>query len=427
MKSTLKKYFIPHQGNNYHPHILHTKRTIFYSALAVASKAIVMAFVLAVPSTVFVLPDVIAPQEAKVFALVNELRMKEGKEPLTKNVKLNGSASLKATEMADTQTFSHTGPTGHSLVYFLKQTGYAYSVAGENLAMGFSDAEELFDAWVKSPKHYDNIVDADYLETGLGISAGLFNDIPTVYVAEHFGMPKKVATVPVVAEVVSPPPPPISQVKIATIPKEQILSEKSQAKPVVVAMSTPIPTNTVKENVAKEIVPEAVVYDPTKSQLIWEEVDGQLKLTATAYVAGEVKTVSAEVKDYKIELLPSGDNNIYVGSIMTKESADEFFKVVFPADVFITPKDGEAFVGSMAWQSVKIVSPSVLEKYTLAKKTLGPITGIFALSRNIYLGLLIFFTFALFLNIVVAIRRQHHHVIAQTLGLIGLLVLFYVV
>jgi hypothetical protein len=55
MRQALKKYFIPHADNDYHPHILHGKRAIFYSAFFVSLKIILFIFALALPSTVFVL------------------------------------------------------------------------------------------------------------------------------------------------------------------------------------------------------------------------------------------------------------------------------------------------------------------------------------------------------------------------------------
>jgi len=57
MKRALKKYFIPHEENNYHPHILHTKRAVFYGAVSLVLKMVVVLFVLALPARVFVLPD----------------------------------------------------------------------------------------------------------------------------------------------------------------------------------------------------------------------------------------------------------------------------------------------------------------------------------------------------------------------------------
>jgi hypothetical protein len=41
-----RDWFVPHAGNNYHPHALHPKRVMFYAVSAVAMKVLVVLFVL---------------------------------------------------------------------------------------------------------------------------------------------------------------------------------------------------------------------------------------------------------------------------------------------------------------------------------------------------------------------------------------------
>ena len=183
MRKTLKKYFIPHKENNYHPHILHPKRVAFYGGAFVVMKIIVVAFALFLPLEVFLMPDVLAEEQKQIIALVNETRNKNGLPNLGEIDLLDRSSDDKATDMAVNQYFSHTGPNNHCLRYFLNNAGYQYQSAGENLAMGFSSARDVVDAWIKSPTHYANLLDAEYQETGVGLESGYFNGVPTVYVA----------------------------------------------------------------------------------------------------------------------------------------------------------------------------------------------------------------------------------------------------
>src|SRR3989338_6654776 len=123
MRKTLKKYFIPHKENNYHPHILHTKRAVFYGAFFVAMKLIVVAFALFLPLEVFLMPDVLAEEQKQIIALVNETRNKNGLPNLGEIDLLDRSSDDKATDIAVNQYFSHTGPNNHCLRYFLNNVG----------------------------------------------------------------------------------------------------------------------------------------------------------------------------------------------------------------------------------------------------------------------------------------------------------------
>ncbi|MBT3369059.1 MAG: hypothetical protein HN416_18090, partial [Nitrospina sp.] len=87
--------------------------------------------------------------------------------------------------------FSHISPENKNVASFLREVGYDYKVAGENLAMGFTTAEEVVQAWKDSPTHYANIIDGEFNDFGIGIETGKYNKIPTVYVAAHFGLQKK--------------------------------------------------------------------------------------------------------------------------------------------------------------------------------------------------------------------------------------------
>jgi hypothetical protein len=239
MKRTIKKYFIPHEGNNYHPHILHAKRTIFYGLFFSALKIGLMFFVIFLPAEVFVLPDVLAEEQRQIIALTNDLRVEKGKAPLKDVNLLDLSSQHKADDMAAKEYFAHSND-GKSVTSWMRGVGYKYEVAGENLAVGYSTADEVVAAWVNSPTHYSNLLDSDFSETGVGIAGGVYNGQPTVFIAQHFALPAK--DEPTVKREMTTLKTPKGVV--ITSSSRSVLAEKveNKAVPVVVASvgSTPI-------------------------------------------------------------------------------------------------------------------------------------------------------------------------------------------
>jgi len=189
VRASLKHHFIPHKGNNYHPHIFHSKRAIFYSVFFIAIKVFVVGYAVFLPSQAYMAPDVLTAQASRILALTNDLRTEKGLHTLMRATPLDTSASARTLDMVEKGYFSHTGPDGHTLSYFMKLTGHKYITAGENLALGFKTADEVVDAWVKSPTHYENLIDPNFKEFGIGIGEGAYNGADTIFIAEHFGEP----------------------------------------------------------------------------------------------------------------------------------------------------------------------------------------------------------------------------------------------
>ena len=55
-------------------------------------------------------------------------------------------------------------------------------------------AEEIVDAWKKSPTHYANLIDGDYKDIGVGLTGGIYRGEPTVYIAQHLATPVAAVT-----------------------------------------------------------------------------------------------------------------------------------------------------------------------------------------------------------------------------------------
>lgn len=190
MRKTLHKYFVPHYGNNFHPHILHTKRAIFYASVFGAAKAILVAFVFFLPAEVYVLPDVLAEEQRQIMELTNKFRAEKLIYPLTDSGLLERSSQAKADDMSMNSYFSHTFKS-KNVGDWLESVDYNYEFAGENLAVGFSSANEILEAWKASPTHLANLIDTDFTEFGVGLAGGVYEGYPSVFVAQHFAKPQK--------------------------------------------------------------------------------------------------------------------------------------------------------------------------------------------------------------------------------------------
>ncbi|MBX4188228.1 MAG: CAP domain-containing protein [Candidatus Doudnabacteria bacterium] len=82
---------------------------------------------------------------------------------------LNLAAFAKAEDMLAKEYFAHVSPEGVKPWQWFKALGYNYSFAGENLAIGFEDSEDLEQSWMNSPKHRANILSENYSDMGVAI------------------------------------------------------------------------------------------------------------------------------------------------------------------------------------------------------------------------------------------------------------------
>lgn len=125
------------------------------------------------------------------FALensVNQTRRALGLNSLLASAKLSHAAQLKAENMVQNNYFEHTSPSGVTPWFWFVKAGYSYKYAGENLAIGFFESEEVFNAWLNSPTHRANIVNPNYTEVGTAVVKG-FSGNNTIVVVQEFGSP----------------------------------------------------------------------------------------------------------------------------------------------------------------------------------------------------------------------------------------------
>jgi len=125
-----------------------------------------------------------------IIALANVDRAQDHLPALQVDPRLMLAAQEKADDMAAKDYFAHVSPDGKSPWYWFSHAGYDFRFAGENLAVGFSDADGINSAWMGSALHRANILDVNYTEIGVATATGMYEGMPTIYVAEEFGSPK---------------------------------------------------------------------------------------------------------------------------------------------------------------------------------------------------------------------------------------------
>ena len=106
--------------------------------------------------------------EQQVVDLTNAERARAGLKPLEIYAPLMKVAEAKSADMAKNNYFSHTSPTYGSPFDQMKAAGISYKSAGENIAQGQKTPAEVVQAWMDSPGHRQNIMNANYTHIGVG-------------------------------------------------------------------------------------------------------------------------------------------------------------------------------------------------------------------------------------------------------------------
>ncbi|HHP7231292.1 MAG TPA: CAP domain-containing protein [Xenococcaceae cyanobacterium] len=104
----------------------------------------------------------------RVVRLINQERIDAGLDPLKVDSQLRQAAIEHSQSMADDDFFSHTGADGSSPFERIKDTGYKYRTAGENIAAGFTTPKTVVEAWMGSSGHRRNILNPNFTEIGVG-------------------------------------------------------------------------------------------------------------------------------------------------------------------------------------------------------------------------------------------------------------------
>lgn len=107
----------------------------------------------------------------EVLRIINGYREEGGLEPLKLNEDLTIIACARAEEVAWSGNHNHTRPNLQSGFTLMQNNGFPKGLAGENIGWGFSDARSVCEAWKNSETHYENIMNPEFTEIGIGVAA----------------------------------------------------------------------------------------------------------------------------------------------------------------------------------------------------------------------------------------------------------------
>ncbi len=195
------EFVVPSHLNAYRPHLLRKPWLLFFLTVTLTAEAVLLVNVFSHESAKNYLAAVL-PLE--VIELTNTERSHNNIPALTSNQTLATAAQAKAEDMARLGYFSHTGPDGKEPWAWIREAGYDYASAGENLAVRFNESASVVRAWMASPGHRANIVRAGYTEIGVGVADGVYQGAPATFVVQYFARPAGVSA-PLPAAVVLGP------------------------------------------------------------------------------------------------------------------------------------------------------------------------------------------------------------------------------
>lgn len=243
MINFLRHLFLPHHTNNHRPKILHHENiftvVIFLIGLSLITPHIQKSY----PAVLGVSAN-IPVQE--LLSLTNQKRAENGLAPLNLDPQLSAAAEGKLADMFAQNYWAHIAPNGTTPWYFIKNSGYEYVYAGENLARGYDSASAVVNAWMDSPTHRDNLLSSNYSDIGFAVASGSLTGSETVLVVQQFGrryVAQNRPQVPIAAAIPTPTPI-ITQTISNQTPTPIVTQVVPTASP---TQSTPSPTTIQEE------------------------------------------------------------------------------------------------------------------------------------------------------------------------------------
>lgn len=114
---------------------------------------------------------------ARMLALVNAERAKEGQPPLAFEARLHAAACRQARDLARGGPLSHRGSDGSDLGERVTAAGYPFAMAAENLAAGITTPDETVWLWSGSPGHRRNMLTPDFRDAGIAHLPGAGGEV----------------------------------------------------------------------------------------------------------------------------------------------------------------------------------------------------------------------------------------------------------
>lgn len=86
--------------------------------------------------------------------------------PMVQNPDLQAAAQFHADDMVRSGQFRHTGSNGSSVSDRVASAGYRACAVAENIAQGQPDIRSVISAWMASPEHRANLLNAELSQFG---------------------------------------------------------------------------------------------------------------------------------------------------------------------------------------------------------------------------------------------------------------------
>ena len=187
-----KRILVPHKGNGFRPHLIRVQGLVAVLLIAVLAQAV---YSFSTTGNFQVLGRTSDIQTFDLLTDTNKEREAKNLGDLQLNDQLSQAAFLKAQDMFKNDYWAHTSPAGVEPWKWFGDAGYNYSVAGENLAKNYPNADATVDAWMNSPSHRENILNGKYVDVGFAIVDGTLQGRATTLVVAFYGAPVTFAAV----------------------------------------------------------------------------------------------------------------------------------------------------------------------------------------------------------------------------------------
>jgi uncharacterized protein YkwD len=158
-------------------------RSTFTASLVALTLALATRGHAAVPAAAILLGRAVLaraslPGEVRVFVdLANRHRASLGLPPLVWDADAARVAQAHSEDMVARRYFAHLDPDGRRSAQRLTEASIGWSTAGENIAFGYDDGGEVFEAWMASPGHRANLENPAFRRHGVGLDQGRWTHV----------------------------------------------------------------------------------------------------------------------------------------------------------------------------------------------------------------------------------------------------------
>ncbi|EKD85972.1 MAG: hypothetical protein ACD_37C00549G0001 [uncultured bacterium] len=184
MPEFLSHLIFPRESNNYRAKILH-HTSIFLTIIALLILTAVFPLIKKDFPSILGVSTSIKVEE--LLVLTNAEREKAGIKELKLDPALSQAALKKAENMFQMNYWAHNAPDGTTPWVFIRNAGYNYVYAGENLGRGFSTSQDLVNAWMASESHRANLLSSSFGDVGFAVLTGKLAGEDTVLIVQEFG------------------------------------------------------------------------------------------------------------------------------------------------------------------------------------------------------------------------------------------------